>query len=184
MKIRDIILAPEDIFKLLSKECGDAVEGTTVDGGHPYVTIKPESWPDVALFLLKNEKLRLNLLRSITALDLLAEDKLACVYDLTHVPTDDAESLITHTFEIAVRVVTDRNHPEIPSVAHVWPAADWHEREAFDLMGIHFSNHPDLRRILCTDDWVGHPLRKDYEFPLEYHGIPATTEFELTNPRH
>ena len=97
---------------------------------------------------------------------------------------DDPTSLITTTVEFAIRVVVDRNDPVIPSVADIWPTADWHEREAYDLMGIRFSNHPDLRRILCPDDWEGHPLRKDYEFPLEYHGIPGTTESELPNPRH
>ena len=61
--------------------------------------------------------------------------------------------------------------PEIPSLVDVWKTADWHERETYDLSGIHFVGHPDLRRILCPEDWVGHPLRKDYEMPLEYHGI-------------
>ena len=61
--------------------------------------------------------------------------------------------------------------PAVPSVAGVWRAADWHEREAYDLFGIRFTGHPNLVRILLSDDWVGHPLRKDYEFPLEYHDI-------------
>src|SRR5258708_12334373 len=61
--------------------------------------------------------------------------------------------------------------PEVPSVNRVWRTADWHEREVFDLSGIFFTGHPALRRILMSEDWVGHPLRKDYEYPLEYHGI-------------
>ena len=61
--------------------------------------------------------------------------------------------------------------PEVPTVSGVWPTADWHERECYDLMGVRFLGHPDPRRILLSDDWVGHPLRKDYEFPLEYHDI-------------
>ncbi len=61
--------------------------------------------------------------------------------------------------------------PEVPSVNGIWRTADWHEREVYDLSGVFFTGHPDLTRILCSEDWVGHPLRKDYEFPLEYHGI-------------
>lgn len=61
--------------------------------------------------------------------------------------------------------------PEVPSVAHIWRTADWHERECYDLVGVRFLGHPNLTRILTNDDWVGHPLRKDYEYPLEYHDI-------------
>ena len=63
--------------------------------------------------------------------------------------------------------------PEMQSVSSIWSTADWHEREVFDLMGVYFVDHSDLRRILCPEDWEGHPLRKDYQMPAEYHGIPS-----------
>ena len=177
-------MAPEEICKLLLSEFGEAIVDTALEGGHPYAQVRAERWPEVALFLRDDPRLVFNFLRSISSLDLVADERLACVYDLIHIPTDNPAELITETREFAVRVVVDRGDPAIPSVAHVWPTANWHEREAYDLMGIRFNGHPDLRRILCPEDWEGHPLRKDYQFPLEYHGIPATTEYGLTNPRH
>ena len=177
-------VVPEEICELLKSEFGEAVEEIVAAGGHPYARIQPDHWPAVALFLRDDPRLRFNLLRSISALDLISDNQLACVYHLMYVPTENVTEVITETYEFAIRVVTGRDDPVIPSVAHIWPAADWHEREAYDLMGISFSGHPDLRRILCPDDWVGYPLRKDYEFPREYHGIPATTEYESPNPRH
>lgn len=64
-----------------------------------------------------------------------------------------------------IKTRVSRDNPHIGSVTHLWPSANWQEREVFDLFGIVFDGHPDLRRILLTDDWVGHPLRKDYEDP-------------------
>jgi NADH-quinone oxidoreductase subunit C len=85
---------------------------------------------------------------------------------------------LTHHQRLTVKVVVPRwkdgvagQLPEVPTVSDVWRAADWHEREVYDLSGVWFSGHPDPRRILCPEDWAGHPLRKDYEMPLEYHGI-------------
>ena len=174
----------EEVFEILRECFGDAVVSTEASGAHPYALIKAERWPQVALFLRDDPRLLLNMLRCISSIDMIAEDKLACVYDLMYLADDCGDELITETREFAVRIETPRDDPLIPSVAHVWPAADWHEREAYDMMGIHFSGHPDHRRILCPDDWVGYPLRKDYVFPLEYHGIPGTTEYDLPNPRH
>lgn len=177
-------MAPEEICAVLKDKFGEAVTDAVLEACRPYVVVSAEKWPEVAAFLRDDSRLGFNFLRSIAALDLLADDKLACVYDLLAVPKVSATEVMIVPHEFAVRVVTDRSEPKIPSVASVWPAADWHEREAYDMMGIVFDGHPRLERILCPDDWEGYPLRKDYEFPTEYHGIPGTTEHELTSPRH
>ena len=70
---------------------------------------------------------------------------------------------------LELRVDLPRAKPEVSSVADIWPAADWHEREAWDMLGIVYTGHPDLRRILLKDDFVGHPLRKDYVDLAENH---------------
>ena len=76
-----------------------------------------------------------------------------------------------HYGRLRVKVRVSEDDPKIHTVSHIWRTADWHEREVFDLSGIFFTGHPSLRRILCPEDWEGYPLRKDYEMPLEYHGI-------------
>ena len=76
-----------------------------------------------------------------------------------------------HLHKIMVKVVLPRENPEVESVVRLWGMADFFEREAYDLYGIIFKNHPDLRRIINPPDWVGWPGRKDYEFPPDYHGI-------------
>ena len=69
----------------------------------------------------------------------------------------------SHGHEVVIRVqITDRENPTVDSVYDLWKTADFHEREIFDLLGIRFNNHPDLRRIFLDDDWEGFPLRKDY----------------------
>jgi len=78
-----------------------------------------------------------------------------------------------------LKVALDRAKPEIASVEPVWKAADWLEREQFDLMGVNFVGHPDLRRIMMPDDWVGHPLRKDYAEQPQWHNISTTRDNSL-----
>ena len=77
-------------------------------------------------------------------------------------------SFASNTY-LELHVEVPRAKPVVDTVSDVWPAADWHEREAWDMMGIRFEGHPDLRRILLSDDWVGHPLRKDYVDSVENH---------------
>jgi NADH-quinone oxidoreductase subunit C len=72
---------------------------------------------------------------------------------------------------VMIKVILPREKPEIESVCHIWKTANWHEREIFDMYGIHFKNHPDLRRILMPADWEGYPLRKDYKHQEYYRDI-------------
>jgi NADH-quinone oxidoreductase subunit C len=85
-------------------------------------------------------------------------------------------SSIIKNHQIVLKIITDNNRdeenlPTFKSVSYVYKAAEWHEREAFDMLGIYFENHPDLRRILLPDDWEGFPLRKDYKTAENYHNI-------------
>ena len=73
---------------------------------------------------------------------------------------------------LCLKVRVPRDKPEVPSVMDIWTGADWHERETWDLLGVVFTGRDELPRILLPDDWPGHPLRRDWEFPADYHGIP------------
>lgn len=105
----------------------------------------------------------------------LAFDNLNCVScvdhgDQTLLVVYHIESL-SHRHQIALKVSVPIDHPIVPSVTPIWASANWHEREGYDMFGIKFFGHPDLRRILLDDDWVGHPLRKDYKHPEFYRGM-------------
>jgi NADH-quinone oxidoreductase subunit C len=123
-----------------------------MDAHLPTLVVKAENWYAVAEILKKNEELNLEYLRNLSGVD--RETHMECVYYFIN---------LTHKQNIAVKVTTDRDNAVIPSVTPIWATADWNEREVFDLLGIEFPGHPNLRRIMLTDDWVGHPLRKDYE---------------------
>lgn len=111
-------------------------------------------------FYLRDE-LDFNNLILISSLDN-ADRTLSVVYHL--------ESTRKH-YQIALKVTLSAENPSLPSITHVWSHANWHEREAWDMMGIRFEGHPDHRRILLEEDYPGHPLRKDFKEPEFYHGM-------------
>lgn len=156
-------LTPAQIITLLRDTFGERVRASFVDK-HPRVHVEAGDWREVAEFLRQDARLNFDWLACLTGMDYAADAKLAVVYDLWSFD-------LRHRF--AVKVYSPRATPVVPSVVDLWSAADWQEREAWDMFGIRFEGHPDPRRILLADDWVGHPLRKDYVFPTEYHGIPA-----------
>ena len=117
----------------------------------------------ICSFLHSSQHTFFDYLSNLTGVDYGPErGQMAVVYHLFSIPFD---------FQLCLKVLLDRNQPTIPSVSDIWKTADWHEREAFDLFGIRFENHPDLRRILLPADWEGHPLRKDYAEQDKYHGV-------------
>ena len=173
-------MTAEEIAGILKQTFAEAITEVAVDSLHPQVTVVAERWAEVARFLRDDPHLAMNMLRCISAIDRHPEPFIDLVYDLVSMqfgkPNGDTPrpgALWAESGAIAVKVRLPRDGGHVRSVADVWPAAEWHEREAFDLFGVSFDGHPDLRRILCPDDWAGNPLRKDYVFPTEYDGIPA-----------
>lgn len=162
-------MTPHQIIEKLQQRFPGQILEAKAEDKHPRVHVDAQNWRAIAEFLYTDPELRFDWLANLSGVDYVADGKLAVVYDLWSFD-------LQHTF--AVKAFCPRNNPHVPSVADLWRAANWHEREAYDLLGILFDGHPDLRRILMADDWVGFPLRKDYVFPREYHGIPASVELD------
>jgi NADH-quinone oxidoreductase subunit C len=168
------------ILQRLEQRFGEQVTGSNLENVDPWIEVQPAALPEICRFLRDEPDLRFNLLNCITSVDYFEPDakKAAKVTWQPHLEVVYHLSSLVHRHWIVLKLMLPRwkdgqpgNLPEVPSVTSIWPAADWHEREVFDLGGVQFLGHPDLRRILCPEDWAGHPLRKDYEMPLEYHGI-------------
>jgi NADH-quinone oxidoreductase subunit C len=173
-------MAPADIVVVLEERFGAAITSKKLDAIDPFVVVDVGHLVDICQFLRDDPRLLFDMLNCVTGVDYLETDPkkapkagyephLEVVYHLSSIP---------HRHRFVLKLVLPRwkdgvvgQIPVVPSVSHIWPTADWHERETFDLCGIDFTGHPDLRRILLAEDWEGYPLRKDYEFPLEYHGI-------------
>lgn len=155
-------MTPGEIIDRIKTRFGEAVLDSKSEGvPDPFIKITPLTVSDVAQFLRNDAELQFDFLMCLSGIDQ-GKNMLGVVYHLYSMTK-------RHKIEIKVEVPADK--PEVPSVTAVWRTADWHEREAYDLIGIVFSGHPDLRRILLPDDWEGHPLRKDYKTPEFYQGM-------------
>ena len=158
---------PAQIHERLQAEFGEAVLAFEPDALDPFVVIDPERILDVCRFLHDDPDLAFDCLSNLSGVDRIKEEQLQVVLHLYS---------YTHRHLLVVKVNVPRDEPRMPSVEGIWKAANWLEREIYDLLGIEFTGHSDLRRLLMPEDWVGHPLRKDFIEPEEYHGISTRRE--------
>jgi NADH-quinone oxidoreductase subunit C len=159
--------APE-ILQLLQEKFAEKILKSDIATVDPFVTVAPESIVEISAFLKDQPALAFDTLMCLSGVDYKGSktepDRIEVVYHLFS---------MKHRHQIVLKVQLPRENPAIATVENVWAIANWHEREAYDMFGIHFEGHSDLRRILCPDDWVGYPLRKDYEQPATYRGMPV-----------
>ena len=171
-----------EVFEKLKSQFSDQVVVVEPEVGDPWIEVSPDALTDVCRHLRDEPSLAFNLLNCVSGVDYFVTIKKKgskAEFD-PHLEVLYHLSSIAKRHRLVLRVTLPRwkddvegQLPELPSVAGVWRAANWHEREVFDLSGVQFLGHPELRRILCPDDWEGHPLRKDYEMPATYHGIKS-----------
>jgi NADH-quinone oxidoreductase subunit C len=149
-----------EVHEKLSAKFGEKI-GELSEGVDPSCIVATDAIEEICRWLADEPGLELKSLMCLSSTD--DGEKLGVVYNLHS---------MTHQNRITLKVeLTDREDPHVPTVSSVFGTAEWHEREAYDMMGIVFDGHPDLRRILCPEDWEGWPLRKDYKVQETYRGL-------------
>ena len=151
----------KNISDLLINNHGKSI---TIDEEKNVVFVSHDSWLDIAKDLKDNKDLTFDYLSCVTGYDNGKGESLGVAYNFYSTSKK-------HSLEIRIEV--ERDNPMIPSIEKIWRIADWMEREVFDLYGVEFKDHWDLRRILLPADWEGYPLRKDFKEPDYYNGMPV-----------
>jgi NADH-quinone oxidoreductase subunit C len=152
----------EEIAALLDGQFGARILESRIDGLSPHSVVEPPEILAVCCFLKEDPRLAMDHLECLAGVDY--RDRVEVVYVVFS---------MQHRHRYALKCRMPREAPSLPSVESVWGVANWHEREAYDMMGIVFQGHSDFRRILLPDDWEGYPLRKDYQAPKTYLDMPV-----------
>jgi NADH-quinone oxidoreductase subunit C len=152
----------QEIYTRLENQFPGKISGFQGEVFDPFLKVESPMIVEVCRFLRDDPNLRFEVLSDLTGLDMPKEDKLQVVYHLYS---------YSQRHQIVLKVDLPRDNAKIATVEEVWKAANWFEREVFDLFGVIFEGHSDLRRIMLPEDWTGHPLRKDYVEQEEYDGI-------------
>lgn len=154
-------MTSQEIFDSLKSLCGDAVLEAKHDVLQPWISVDPMRLDVVARALRTDARLDFDYVMCMSGMDY-NNGTLGAVYHLAS---------MSKKHKIVLKAIVKKEDPRMKSTAAIWGGADWHEREAFDMVGITFEGHPDLRRILLPDDYPGHPLRKDFQVPEYYNGM-------------
>jgi NADH-quinone oxidoreductase subunit C len=155
-------MIPQEIAEALKAKFPDAIVEMKLEAViDPWIKIQPNRIMEVCKYLRDDLQTDFNTLMCLSGVDH-SGGKLGVTYHLN-------STKLSHKIVLKVEVTVDT--PHVQSIESIWKTANWHEREAYDMFGIIFDGHPDLRRILCPDDWIGHPLRKDYQVPEYYNGM-------------
>lgn len=157
----------KEIFGKIEQSFPREVSGFSDQCLDPFFKVDPKSIVAVCARLRDDPELDFAVLSDLTAVDYPKDELLEIVYHLYSYAA---------RHQIVLKVDLHRNEPHIPTVEGVWKVANWFEREVFDLFGVVFEGHTDLRRIMLPEDWVGHPLRKDFVEQEEYDGIRTERE--------
>ena len=154
----------ESIISFLKNKVGEQTIIQIDENASPQAIIIDASYLlEACKELHTNEKTYFDMLSCVTGLDNGPEvGTMEVIYNLYSIP---------YEVSLMIKVVLNRNEPEVSSLVEVWKTADWLEREVYDMFGIRFTNHPDMRRILMPADWEGYPLRRDYKQQEYYRGI-------------
>jgi NADH-quinone oxidoreductase subunit C len=164
----------KEIHEKLKARFGEAVGPLSEPKIDPFCVVKADRVVEICRWLAAEPGIELDFCEDLTAVDWPKRGVIEVVYHLYS---------YSHRHGIVLKVEADRGNPVVPSVEGVWKAANFMEREVYDLFGVTFTGHPDLRRILLPDDWVGYPLRKDYQEAGGYHGVPNVRENPLLELR-
>jgi NADH-quinone oxidoreductase subunit C len=161
-----------DILARLQERFGAAVLATHAEHGDHTLLVDLGMLPEVLRFCRDDAALQFDMLMDLTAVDYLTypgrEDapRFEVVYHLYSVP---------HNHRVRIKAGVEEDAPVVPTAVPLWPIANWLEREVWDMYGLRFAEHPDLRRLLLYEQFEGHPLRKDY---------PVTRRQPLIGPRN
>ena len=154
-------MLPGEIFTKLKNDFGDAIiELNESPNSDPWILVGADQLFDIFHTLRDADEFQFDYLMSLSGTDL--GENLGVVYHLYS---------MAHRHKLVVKVEVPKENPVVPTVERLWRTADWHEREAYDLIGVRFEGHQNLIRILLPYDWEGHPLQKDYVTPDSYHGM-------------